>query len=295
MRDSRLAIQWSCIVAVMLASSLAVQSQPATPSAPGLARVRAELVADVPAITPGASFRVGVRLSMSPGWHVNWINPGDAGLAPSIAWKLPDGFKVGIVQWPFPSRFATGPLTIFGYADQVLLMADVRAPESLSPGGNLELAADVSWLACAQECVPGSASVRLSLPVEATSRAHLERAEFEATEARLPRRAMAWNVDARIEESTTLVLDIQNGAATGAPLEGVFFFPYDPGLIENAAAQTMSVHAGPRGESVHQLRVTRARIPAGAMTQVQGVLVAASGLVANPGPAAIEISVPVHR
>jgi len=258
--------------------------------------VSAELVADVAAVAPGKPFRLGVRLKMADGWHVNWINPGDAGLAPSIAWKLPEGFKAGILQWPLPSRFITGPLSIFGYANEVLLMADVRTPAGLSPGGNIELAADVSWLACAEECVPGSATVRLTLPVESTARTlAAEAGVFETTEARLPRHAMAWNVDAHIDESKTLVLDIQNGGESGRPLDGVFFFPYEPGLIENAAPQAMSVQAGPAGQTVYQLRIERARIPAGALTQVQGVLVAGSGLAAGDGPAAIEISIPLNR
>jgi thiol:disulfide interchange protein DsbD len=268
--------------------------EPARPLAMSL--VSAELIADVAAVAPGTPFRLGVRLRMAPGWHVNWINPGDAGLAPSIAWKLPDGFKAGIVLWPLPSRFFTGPLTIFGYADEVLLLTDVRTPASLAAGGNIDLAADVSWLACAQECVPGSATVRLTLPVESKARAHTgESAVFQSTEARLPRHAVTWNVDAHIDESTTLVLDIQNGAATGMPLEGAFFFPYEPGLIENAAPQVMSVHAGLGGQPVYELRIARARIPAGALTQVQGVLVAVSGLATGEGPAAIEINVPVRR
>jgi hypothetical protein len=91
------------------------------------------------------------------------------------------------------------------------------------------------------------------------------------------------------------VLDIQNGATTGRPLEDVFFFPYDPGLIENAAPQPMSLQTGPIGQTLYELRIERARIPAGALTKVQGVLVASSGLAAVDGPAAIEIDVPVNR
>lgn len=258
-------------------------------------RVQAELIADVAAVAPGTPFRLAVRLKMAEGWHVNWINPGDAGLAPSIGWRLPDGFKVGILQWPLPSRFDTGPLTIFGYANEVVLMADVRPPAHLPAGGNLDLEADVSWLACAEECVPGSASVKLRLPVETAARHHAEEFKtFEATEARLPHHAVAWNIDARIDQSTTLVLEIQNGAGTAAPLDGLFFFPYEPGLIENADPQMTSVHAGPAGQSVYELRITRARIPAGDLSKVQGVLVATSGMTGGAGPAAIEIDVPVN-
>jgi DsbC/DsbD-like thiol-disulfide interchange protein len=286
-------------VAGLAALSLAVPV--ATPVAqppllaPGARHVRAELVADVAAVAPGTPFRMAVRLSMEKGWHVNWINPGDAGLAPSIAWKLPAGFKAGILHWPLPARFETGPLTIFGYADEVLLMTDVQPAAGLAPGGNIEVAADVSWLACAEECIPGSASLTLQLPVEKTARSNDEqRKAFDATEARLPQHAVAWNVDAHIEQSTTLVLEIQKGTESSAPLEGLFFFPYDPGLIENAEAQVVSMQPGPGGQSLYLLRITRARIPSGAMTKVQGLLVATSGLSAGGGPAAIEIDISVR-
>ncbi len=272
----------------------AFAGDPLQPGVPSL--VRAELVSDVASVAPGTPFRLGVRLRMSDGWHVNWINPGDAGLAPSVAWKLPEGFKAGIVQWPMPSRIPTGPLTIFGYANEVLLMVDVRPPADLQPGGNIELAADVSWLACAEECVPGTATLHLQIPVEKSARPHADhRAWFDATEAQLPRHALAWSVDARIDQSTTLVLEIQNGAGNGAPLERAFFFPYEPGLIENAEPQAMSMHVGPAGQSVYELRITRARIPAGAMSNVEGVIVATSGLGAGTAPAAIEINVPVNQ
>jgi DsbC/DsbD-like thiol-disulfide interchange protein len=258
--------------------------------------VRAELIADVAAIQPGTPFRLGVRLKMDDHWHVNWINPGDAGLAPSVAWKLPAGFKAGIVQWPLPARFITGPLVIFGYAGDVLLMTDVRVPADLAPGTTVKLDAGVSWLACADECVPGSDDLHLELPVEANARTNqAEWKQFETTSERLPGHTVTWNIDAYVEESNTLVLEIQSGTGGDTPLQDAFFFPYDPGLIENAMPQVLSLHPGGTGQGVYQLRIARARMPVGDLRQVYGLLVASSGLSAGDGPAAIEINVPLTR
>jgi thiol:disulfide interchange protein DsbD len=257
--------------------------------------VRAELLSDAASIQPGSTIRLGVHLVIKEGWHVNWINPGDAGLAPSIAWKLPPGFKAGILQWPLPERFVAGPLMIFGYAGDLLLVSDVHVPADLPAGGNIELAADVSWLSCADECIPGSASVKTSLPVEKTSRPNAaSRDLFDATEARWPGHSLAWKLEAWIEEENTLVLEVQSGDANAAPLQDLFFFPYDPGLIENAEPQKVSVQPGPGG-SVYQLRITRARMPVGDLTRVYGLLVASSGIARTGAPAAIEINVPVIR
>jgi DsbC/DsbD-like thiol-disulfide interchange protein len=257
--------------------------------------VHADLMADVASIQPGSTFRLGVHLTMKEGWHINWINPGDAGLAPSIAWKLPPVFKAGIVEWPLPARFVTGPLVIFGYEGDVLLVSDVHVPADVPAGGNVELGADVSWLACAGECVPGSVTVRLELPVEATSRPDPpSRSQFEATEARWPGPALAWKLDAWIEETNTVVLEIQSGDTGSKPLDGLSFFPYDPGLIENAAPQPVTAQPGPGG-TVYQLRIARARMPAGELTRLYGLLVASSGLSRAEGPAAIEVNLPLSR
>src|SRR5258706_15066062 len=280
-----------------------MQTQSSSPLLPGIAPaspapsdlVHAELVSDVSSIQPGSTFRLGVHLTIKEGWHVNWINPGDAGLAPSVAWKLPAGFKAGILSWPLPARFVTGPLVIFGYAGDVLIISDVRVPADVPAGGNVDLAADVSWLSCAEECIPGSAAVRVTLPVEKTARPNpATRTLFEATQARIPGHALAWRLDAWIEETNTLVLEIQSGDASAAPLDGLFYFPYDPGLIENAAPQTASAQPGPGG-TVYQLRIERARMSVGELTRVYGLLVASSGLSRTEGPAAIEVNVPVSR
>jgi len=281
----------------MLALQIAIFSgtgravEPAFMPAP---HVHAELLCDAASIQPGMTFRLGVRLVMENGWHVNWTNPGDAGLAPSIAWKLPAGFRAGLVRWPLPERFVTGPLVIFGYAGDVLLETDVRAPAGLAPGQTVDLAAEVSWLACADACVPDSARVRMQLPVEAVARADAEAvARFETTRARCPSPSGSWNVQARVEDSSWIVLDIQTADPTTPPLAGLFFFPYDPGVIENAAPQTTSALAGPLGRTAYQLRIERARMPVGSLSRLSGVLVSTSGWSGGNGPAAIDVDAPM--
>jgi len=276
-------------IAILAANCRAADLPPAASS-----HARAELLADAESIEPGMTFLLAVRLVMEDGWHVNWVNPGDAGLAPSIAWKLPAGFRAGLLHWPMPGRFVTGPLVIFGYAGEVVLATEVRVPEGLSPGHDVELTADVSWLACVEACVPGSASVTMRLPVEAKARPNVDATRsIEAARARWPAPSGAWNVQARVENSTWLVLDIQTAAETTPPLEGLFFFPYDQGVIENAAAQTTSRSVGTIGRAAYQLRVERARMPDGTLSRLSGVLVSASGWSPGDGPAAIEVDVPI--
>ena len=136
--------------------------------------VRAQLLADVDAVAPWGqaqrgTFTVGLMLHIKKGWHVYWKYPGDSGLATQVDFKLPKAFKVGPVRYPAPRRFtqpglAPGAEIVgFGYEDAVLLTARVTAPAYLPAGRHVTVAAEVSWLACREKCVPGSAKLKLAL------------------------------------------------------------------------------------------------------------------------------------
>ncbi len=134
--------------------------------------VVASLVADVTAIVPGRTFRVGLLLDQAPGWHTYWQNPGDAGLPTSIAWSLPDGFAAGPIDWPIPLREAeSGGLEAYAYKNHVLLMTTIQAPAGLAPGTPVTLRATAAWLVCEEICIPGSADLTLTLPVEPSATA----------------------------------------------------------------------------------------------------------------------------
>src|SRR5436190_3464525 len=129
--------------------------------------VQAELLAEVTAVVPGKPFTVGLLLHMVPNWHTYWRFPGDAGIPTEIKWKLPDGWKVGEIQWPIPLKLnEPGDIQIYGYHDEVLLLQEITPPASLKDS-QVQLAADASWLVCEKICIPGSANLKLELPVAA--------------------------------------------------------------------------------------------------------------------------------
>jgi DsbC/DsbD-like thiol-disulfide interchange protein len=72
----------------LLLLSLTCQLTMAQVSLPEL-KTRARLVADVESAGPGTTFTAGIVLTMAPGWHTYWKNPGESGLATSIAWTAP--------------------------------------------------------------------------------------------------------------------------------------------------------------------------------------------------------------
>jgi thiol:disulfide interchange protein len=133
--------------------------------------VQAQLLADVTAVVPGKPFTVGLLLHMVSNWHTYWKFPGDAGIPTEIKWKLPADWKVGEIQWPIPLKLdEPGDIQIYGYHDEVLLMQEITPPASLKDS-SVQLAAEANWLVCEKICIPGSANLKLDLPVAAQAAA----------------------------------------------------------------------------------------------------------------------------
>ncbi|MET7243967.1 protein-disulfide reductase DsbD domain-containing protein [Methylobacterium sp. EM32] len=203
--------------------------------------VRAELVTQESAVAPGATLTAGLRLTMKPGWHVYWRNPGDSGLPPEIAWTLPAGFSAGAIAWPAPERIPVGDLMNFGYEGEVLLTVPVTAPETLGPGP-VPLRAKVSYLVCERECVPGEATLSTSLPVAPAGTSPRpdprHAALFAQGRERLPVPA-PWPVR-MVQDGATPVLTVD---APGLEARDVAFFPYSETALEHAAEQVATSDA----------------------------------------------------
>ena len=132
-------------------------------------------------------------LDIRDGWHTYWRNPGDSGQATKIVWDLPAGFKAGEIEWPSPHRFELPPLVNYGYAKQAVHLVEVTAPAALPSGSDVSLHAKVSWLVCADLCIPENADLQLRLPVTSGPGAVDPDSEklFAAARSELPARAPA--------------------------------------------------------------------------------------------------------
>ncbi len=120
--------------------------------------VQARIVVEATQIQPDSEFELAVVLDMAPAWHTYWAFSGDAGLPSRVDWRLPDGFQADELRWPGPHRYTeAGDLTVFGYADQVALFTHVQTPDALPD--TLHIGAEVSWLVCADICIPGDTTL----------------------------------------------------------------------------------------------------------------------------------------
>ncbi|WP_242529316.1 protein-disulfide reductase DsbD [Methylacidimicrobium sp. B4] len=216
-------------------ASRAAESLPA-----GSRHVEAVLLSETDSLSPGVPVLMAVRLRMEQGWHTYWRNPGDAGSATRIEWKLPEGFRAGPIQWPVPEVISVPPLTSYGYEGEAWLLVSVTPPASLPLGQTMALSAKVSWVECAQSCIPGSADLVLVLPVVAAPGkidASL-RAAFLQARAALPQappktvQATAW------VERGKLHLELKSTEKKAAVLESPRFLPVEEGLIVDSAPQT---------------------------------------------------------
>jgi thiol:disulfide interchange protein DsbD len=124
-----------------------------------------------------------VLFEIEEGWHVYWKNPGDAGLATEVRLTLPEGLETAAPRWPAPSRFTQpGGLAGYGYEGSLLLASEAR-PVGPPPAAGAPVAAEVSWLACKEVCLLGSARLEERWPLPAAA------AEFERWRAELQPRA----------------------------------------------------------------------------------------------------------
>jgi DsbC/DsbD-like thiol-disulfide interchange protein len=248
--------------------------------------VTATLLSEQASVKPGGPFTVGLEMTMRPGWHTYWRNPGDSGLPLKITWKLPEGFTAGPIEWPAPERIPSEALMSYGYEGVVLLPVEITPParlaaDSVTVGGTFE------WLECAEVCVPGSASLHLSLPVlEERPGPGSAAPLFAAARARIPAPPTGWALDA---ETGPRAVSLRFRPPSGPSVRSAYLFVDQPLVVDYAAPQGFE-----RTESGYRVTATPAPNAQEPPSRLTGVLV----LEGRPGPrsrTAVQVDVPVSR
>jgi thiol:disulfide interchange protein/DsbC/DsbD-like thiol-disulfide interchange protein len=230
-------LKWS-LFGLLLASAAA---HPLSGPAVASDNVKARLISEVNDIAPGQSVWVALEFNIRDGWHTYWRNPGDSGQATKLAWTLPAGVTAGEILWTAPHRFEVPPLINYGYAKHAMHLVQITAAPDLEAGAPLALAAKASWLVCADVCIPESAELQLHLPVTAHGGAIDPAAAslFAAARSELPSAAPA-PTSAGIHDGQLAVTLGKEWGATLSQIKSLAFFPYDEGIIEYAAPQTLT-------------------------------------------------------
>ncbi len=202
-------------------------------------RVTATVLTERPAVAPGDTIWVGLKLEMAEGWHTYWRNPGDSGLPTMIDWSLPTGLTAGPIQWPTPERQPYGTLMNFGYSNEVTLLARLFVAED-APIGNAVISARATWLVCADICIPedGSFSVPLVVDPTAPQASTLDGTHLLSMVAALPE-----PVPGPVTASMTADLLTLEAMWDDVPAGELTFYPYATYLMDNTAPQKVTLTA----------------------------------------------------
>jgi thiol:disulfide interchange protein DsbD len=241
------------------------------------AQVQASLVSTNVSVQSGTTFTVALRLVHQPHWHTYWLNPG-TGLATSLVWTLPPGWKAGDIQWPAPEvlKDEQGNIVGNGYEGDLLLPVELTPPEDLTPGTSIHIKATATWLMCQDVCKPGKADVGIALPVSAESPEpdYQWSPKIRAVVDNLPRSDSVWNVSAsRDAKSITLLVTAASETFGDAPAPSNLRFFADDNLVGYDLPQT--VRPDGRGGFVLTLSIS----PDGPQdaTRLVGVLTSKTG------------------
>jgi thiol:disulfide interchange protein len=246
-------------IALLTLIVVAAAAQAEVPPSP---IVKTELNIHAPTLAADDIIWAGVTFTIPKGWHIYWQNPGDSGLATSYAWALPAGITAGEIMWPAPVHFTLSGLTSYGYTERVTLPVPLTVTKS---GAHGTVSVTAKWAACADLCVPESATLTAELPVSAPEAAKtLEAALLNAPQPLMDADA---HFAAEAEDLRLSVTSASLFASAKPPVTAAYFFPATDGIITNSATQPVAIEP-----TAHQLRLRFKASYSEAPTSLNGVL-----------------------
>lgn len=168
------------LAAVTLAASLASAAEPRD-GVLETEQVRLRLVAE-PADARGI-VRGAIEVELTPGWKTYWLDPGDAGIPPSVDFGPTPGAPLATLMFPAPHRFGDGFGQSVGYSEPMSIAFTLSG---LEPRSEAPVAISLLLGICETICIPMSAELSTTASAAADP---ATRATVEAAFAALPRSA----------------------------------------------------------------------------------------------------------
>lgn len=247
------------------------------------AHTTVSLIADKTTIVPGESFNLGVKFSLEPGWHLYWKNPGDSGKAPKIEFEpikgvmLPNDFL-----WPTPKRIPYNKNFVnYGYEKEVLLPLTASLSSGFSQP-SVTISAQVRWIICKENCIPGQAELSRVFSVGPKAVQGSNYGELSKAITHLPVLSSAITTDV-IDNDSSITVVVHSEKELP---RSMIFFPLTPGIIENAAPQSILAE----NNNTISISLVKRGLATVDNDSFSGVLFAEEGFKSASGAKAIEVS-----
>lgn len=190
--------------------SLSVLALSDTASGP---HVRVSLVSGSDQLVAGQPLELAIKLIADDGWHTYWKNPGDTGKATDVDWHLPVGFYASDIEWPVPERIDYLGMINYGYHGEVGLLIPISVPNNFTAdqmsNRSVDFEAKVKWLVCKDVCIPGNATLSLSLPIGQNTKAESQHSRWlQNTRNKIP--DFDFDVAAQFRINGTLQILVEN-------------------------------------------------------------------------------------
>lgn len=132
----------------------------------GRQHARARLISEHESLIPGTTAWLGLSFEIDDGWHLYWKGLNDSGFPIQAEVKSPEGYAAGEMVWPAPVRYPMpGDMLDHIYEKRVTLLIPVQVPASVAAGSVASFTVEANWLVCQEACLPGSATVKVDVPV----------------------------------------------------------------------------------------------------------------------------------
>ena len=225
-----------CILSLILIASAASTAFALTTNAVERPNILVSLLSDVDKFSAGDTFRVGLKLVPDDEWHVYWRNPGDSGMPVSISWTLPEGVTAGDFHWPMPHKIPFGIFTNYGYENEVILPSTFKVAENFS-GEAVEIVGHATWLVCREQCIPGDAEIRFSLPLAEKSVPADEAAQIAHYLEKEPKKLGL--LSGSIEAGDKMTMELFAAIPAFKQAKHIEFFPVNESLFDASAEAKM--------------------------------------------------------
>ena len=188
-------------------------------------------------------------------------------MPPRLEWEQLPGKSSGGILWPYPQRIQTKTLVNYGYENEVLLPISLAPLSDIKLGSRVTFRANVKWLACREECVPGKTPVELVLPVSGgapTGSPHA--ALFQKYDSQIPQPLPSGlEVKSSFRQGLFEIALAGNVSALG---QDILFFPEQQNWIDPASPQMID-----KQEKKWILKIKASDQLKSAPTELKGVLV----------------------